>query len=396
MNRNRQLFLIFSATLCLAAGMGLHDSIFNNFLSDTFDLSADARGFLELPRELPGFLVVVSAGLLAALPITGMGMVSALVLTGGLLGMAFLGGTYWMMIVMMMTASAGMHLMQPVTASIALALSDPGSEGKRLGQMGAMETIGVICGTGFVWLVFDKAAPQYRMGFLCAAGLAFVVAILCNRMHISHLHEPRQRIVFNRRFGLYYFLEFLHGARKQIFLTFGPWVLIKVYHQPATGMAALLMTAAIIGIVFKPLAGLAIDRFGERIVLVADNLVLMLVCVGYGYALVIMPNPEHARVLACGCFIADNLLFALGSARVVYLSRMTTSPQEITSTLAMGVTINHSVSMTIPLVAGAIWMHFGYERVFLSAAALAAFTMIFCTRVPAKRASLPVPPVVVP
>jgi hypothetical protein len=251
----------------------------------------------------------------------------------------------------------------------------------------AVDTTGAVLGTGLVWLLFNKAAPhapQYQNGFLCAAALGCVAGIVYAFMHIPHLREPRPRLVFRMKYRLYYVLELLAGARKQIFLTFGPWVLIKVYDQPADGMARLLMTAAIIGIVFKPVAGIMLDRFGERAVMIADGLVLTVVCIGYGYALRLTGSHEHARTLACACFVADNLLFALGSARAVYLSRSTDTSQELTSTLAMGVSINHVVSMTIPAVAGAIWTGFGYENVFLGAAFLALLIAGVSTLVPAK------------
>jgi len=78
------------------------------------------------------------------------------------------------------------------------------------------------------------------------------------------------------------------------------------------------------------------------------------------------------------------LLFALGSARVVYLSRLTSSHDEMTSTLAMGVSINHIASMTIPAVAGTIWLNFGYERVFLAASGLALALAALGTLAPSK------------
>jgi len=378
-----QLILFFGAVVCIAAAIGIHESIFNNFLADTFSLSAKARGWLEFPRELPGLLVVVMAGILWALPVTRLGMVGALILAGGLVGIAVFGDSYWPMVLMMVLASAGVHLLAPVGSSIALDSSNVNNRGWRIGQMRAIGTVGLILGTGFVWLVFDHTSPQYRMGFLLAAAIAGLGGIIYGLMHIPHLHHPRGRLVVRRRYWLYYLLEFVFGARKQIFLTFGPWVLIKIYGQPATAIAGLLMTAALIGIVFKPLTGLAIDRFGERAIMVIDGLVLSVVCICYGYATRIA-EPDTARVIACGCYIADNLLFSLGSARVTYLARLTNSPQEITSTLAMGTSINHIASMTLPAVGGVVWVAFGYQRVFLAAAVLAVAIAALSTLVPAR------------
>ena len=44
--------------------IGISMSVFNNFLNDTFLLEPDDRGWLEFPRELPGFLTAATAGLL--------------------------------------------------------------------------------------------------------------------------------------------------------------------------------------------------------------------------------------------------------------------------------------------------------------------------------------------
>jgi len=365
------LVLFFSATGCMAAAMGVHESIFNNFLSDTFSLTADARGWLELPRELPGLLVVLMTGVLGMLAVTHLGVVGGVVFAAGMVGMAVWGGSYRPMLMTMITGSAGLHLLQPVGPSVSLGLSDAGGRGARLGQAGAVATAGTILGAGFVWLTFSKVAPQYPLGFLCAAGLGLLTAFMYSLMNIPHLRQPRARLVIRRRFAVFYLLELLAGARKQIFITFGPWVLIKVYHQQPQGIARLLITAAALGLVTTPLAGRAIDRFGERAVMIADGLLLIAVCLGYGYAGALFEDPDTARRFACGCYVADNLLFALAASRAVYVSRLAESPQEITSTLAMGVSLNHLVSMTMPIVAGALWVALGYERVFGAGALLA-------------------------
>jgi MFS family permease len=368
----------------MAVAMGIHESIFNNFLSDTYSMSAGERGWLEFPRELPGFLVVVMAGILCMISVTRMGMVGAGVFAVGMTGMALFGESYWKMLLMMVVGSAGMHLLQPVGAAIALALSDRHNKGIRMGQMGAVGTAGTVLGAGAIWLLFEETAPPYQIGFACVALLGLVCAVFYMAMNVPRLSQPRSRLVFRKRFWLFYLLEFAFGARKQIFITFGPWVLIRVYGLPATEIAGLLMIASIIGIAFKLLAGMAVDKFGERNVMVLDGLLLAGVCVGYGYAMVLTETPEEARLLACACFIGDDLLFALGSARAVYLSRMTQSHETLTSTLALGISINHIASMTIPMVAGAIWVEFGYERVFLAAAGLALLISALSCFVPAK------------
>lgn len=385
MTRTNQLILFLTAAVLLSAAGSVNESIFNNFLRDTFNPSPESRGWLELPRELPGFLVVLMTGVLAALPVTRLGMVGGLLLALGLAGLAILGTTWSGMVAMMVLASSGLHLLMPVGSSIAIGLTKEGNRGKRLGQLGSVGTLGAILGSGAVWMFLDKSNPAYATAFLCAAILAALAALCYGLLHIPHLHQPRARLVVKRKFGLYYCLEFVFGARKQIFITFGPWVLIQEYKEPAAAIAGLFMTAAFIGLAFNPLAGMAIDRFGERKVLILDGIVLIFVCAGYGYAKDLIPDESLARNVACACFMLDMLLFSLGTGRAVYASRLADSPQELTSTLAMGVSVNHIVSMTIPAFAGALWMGFGYQRVFLAAAGLSVMNAVLCTWIPGKR-----------
>lgn len=384
MTRISQLILFLAAVALLAAAGSTSDSIFNNFLSDTFKISAEKRGWLEFPRELPGFLAVLMTGVLAALPVTRLGMVGAGVLALGLIGLAFLGTAWSGMLVMMVLASSGLHLLMPVGSSIAVGITKEENRGKRLGQMGAIGTLGTIAGTGAVWLLFDRENPAYGTAFLCAGVIAAIAAVFYSLLHIPHLHQPRARLVVRRKFGLYYLLELVFGARKQIFITFGPWVLIREYGEPASAIAGLIMTAALLNLAFSPLAGMAIDRLGERKVLMFDAIVLIFVCAGYGYAKAILPDESMARNLACTCYVLDMLLFSLGSGRTVYASRLADSPQELTSTLAMGVSVNHIISMSIPAVAGALWEGFGYQRVFLAAAVLSVMNAVLCGWIPRK------------
>ncbi len=381
---NKQWFVFFGAITAVAIGTGVHDSIFNNFLADTFQLHADARGWLEFPRELPGFLVVLMSGILCMVSITRIGVVATGVFATGMIGMSLLGTHLPTMVFMMATASAGMHLLMPVNGSVVLALSDEHNRGRRMGQAAAVGTTGTVIGTGLIWLFFDRTHPPYAAGFLCVSGLVVVAGCFYGMLHIPGLHQPRARLIVRRRFKLYYLLELLAGARKQIFLTFGPWVLIKVYDLPAASMAKLLFIAAVIGIFFQPAAGAAVDRFGERAIMIVDGLILFVVCLGYGYAQQAAPSHDTAQVLASACYILDQLLFSLSSARSVYISRLTENHQELNATLALGVSINHIASMTIPAFAGLLWVSFGYERVFLAAAILALCCAAASSFVPGK------------
>ena len=112
MKRLSSLYLFFGAESVMAASMGINESIFNNYLSDTFQMTAEARGGLEFPRELPGFLVVVFAGILGALSLTRMGALAAVVFAAGTAGLGLAGNSYAFMVAAMLVGSMGMHLIR--------------------------------------------------------------------------------------------------------------------------------------------------------------------------------------------------------------------------------------------------------------------------------------------
>ena len=58
----------------------------------------------------------------------------------------------------------------------------------------------------------------------------------------------KKRFVFRRADKLFYLLNILFGARKQIFLTFAPWVLVTVYGASPARMASLALASAAAGV----------------------------------------------------------------------------------------------------------------------------------------------------
>ena len=161
-----------------------------------------------------------------------------------------------------------------------------------------------------------------------------------------------------RRYWLYYVLAVLFGARKQIFLTFAPWLLVSSYGQTASGLALAMGISAGLGLFSKPLFGTLIDKFGERAVLTWESVLVTLMCLGYAAAPCALA-PASAVVLLYSLYILDELLFSLSMARTTYLSRIVSSDDELVPTLGMGGTLDHAVSMTVPVGAGLLWAMVG-------------------------------------
>jgi MFS family permease len=375
---NLKLFLIGMALMGIATG--LFDTTFNNFLSDTFDITAKTRGYLEFPRELPGFLCALFAGVLFFLPETRIASGAAMCVGLSMFGMAVFGGTWSAMIVMMILWSLGAHLTMPVRSAIGMSLAHENQKGKRLGQIKSISTAAMIIGCLIVWISMKYMSANYRVIFIIAGITATAAAVVLYFMRLPEAHLQRPKYVFKKEYWLYYTLEFLYGARKQIFITFGPWVLVRIFNQPAYVFAQLFIVASVLGVFFHPWLGRAIDRFGERTILVCNSICIFLICAGYGFAH-LLPNQTFALWLLYACLVFDNLLFSVHMARDTYISKIAKTPKDISPTLSMGISINHVVSMSVPALGGIMWWKYGHSSVFIASAGVAVLMCIFSSLV---------------
>lgn len=376
----RNLILFASGVALMSFAGSAFDTTFNNFISDTFNVSETTRGYLEFPRELPGFLTALFAGLLFFMAETNIAAISALCLGAGMIGVAVWGGSWGTMIALMTLWSVGSHLIMPVRSSIGMNLAHEGKTGRRLGQIQGVGLLASVVGYAFVWVVLDLTPRNYSLIYIIGGAVAILAAVVFRLMRMPDAHLSRPRLVLRKQYWLYYVLALFFGARKQIFLTFGPWVLIRVFHQEATVFAKLLIVGAIVGTLFQPALGRAIDRFGERAVLTVDAVLIFSICMGYGFA-EHLGNHHLALWLLYACFVADQLLFGVNMARDTYMAKIALNPSDIAPSLSMGVTINHAVSMSVPALGGLIWYYWGYSWVFVLAAGIAVLMAVFASMV---------------
>ena len=349
----------------LGINAGVLSSAFNNYLDDSFSLSSRQRGFLEFPRELPGFLVIFMTGLLAALPVRQWAVLTSLLTAAGVAGLGFLSPSYHGMLVWMLLWSTGSHLFMTVESVMGLRFAREGGHGRRLGQISGVTNLAAIAGAGFIWAAAKAAGPElYRWSFAAAALASLAAAFLFSRVGAGgEASAPGgKRFVFRWGYRWYYLLNILFGARKQIFLTFAPWVLVTVYGATPSLMAALALTAAAAGVVFRQAFGALVDRIGERRMFIADALILLGICAGFVFS--------AFQPLLYFLFILDNLMFATRIARTTYLNRIVEEKSHIAPTISFGLTIDHAVSMTIPAAGGLLWAAYGYKSVFIAASLL--------------------------
>jgi hypothetical protein len=385
----RDLFRALLATLFFGASSGVFQATLNNYLAQVHDLGAEARGWLELPREAPGFLLFAVAGvMLLVMRETQMAALAMLLTAAGALGLGYLATNTFLLVLFIIVWSLGDHVIFAVEGPIGLKLSEPGREGHRLGQFGGARNLGQILGVGAVFACAHVLGDRFGLFYAIAAGSALMAGVLYASLSIGSHDKPSRRLVVKRKYGIFYAISALFGVRKQIFLAFGGWVLVSIHGVSVGTIALLYFIAACLGVVLRPLLGDVIDWLGERAVLSADEVLLLGVCLAYAFASDVLPKPYDLWLLY-GAYVFDAVLFALRVARTTYLKKIADDPSDITPTISMGVTIDHVVAMSLPVLSGYLWEAYGHRWVFLLAGGIALAGFFVCLRIRVPRPPLP-------
>lgn len=380
--RDFTLFLISGAFMGIS--QSIDSSTFNNFFNDVFHVTVSQRTLMEFPREFPGIMVVFVLGALIFLGDVRIAFVANLLSALGMLFIGCLSNNLGITMLWMMIYSMGQHLFMPVQNSIGMKLAEDGDVGKVLGKLNGLNTSAFLATSIITALVSRYVGLNYMVAFVAGAIAYLASAILMFKMTPYKSEMNVKKIFVRKEYNLFYYLSILNGARKQIFLTFGPWVLIKIFNQGVSTFALLGFITAGIGIFFKPYVGYLIDKMGEKYVLTAEALILILVCTCYAFAKSMpLGRTSHniALYITCICFVIDQLLTAASMARSTYLKKIAVNSEDISPTLSMGLSMDHVVSTFIPWVGSLIWNAFGYEYVFIGGAFIAVMNFMFAAKI---------------
>jgi predicted MFS family arabinose efflux permease len=380
---SRELRLFALGSFALGMAYSMVDAVLNNFLDDRYALTGLQRSVLEFPRELPGFLVVFITASLSFLCSRRLGVVSMLLSLVGTVLVGFASPTYGIMLFTLFLYSAGQHLFMPVAQTIGMELATEGRIGRRLGQLNAIRNLAAIAGSFLVFLGFKYLGFRYDHAFAAAALGFAVAAALLYAMKPEEGGQAKTFLTLRKEYRLFYLLNILYGSRKQLFITFAPWVIVTIFNQPTQTIATLMTVGGIIGILFQPFLGWLTDHYGERFVLAWEAALLVLVCLGYGFSRFLFPGPV-AFGLTCGFYLMDQMLMSVGMARAMYLKRIALQPADIQAALTAGITIDHVFSISVALLGGVIWNTCGYQYVFLLGVVIALINLVVALKVPRR------------
>lgn len=388
-----------AAIALTALALGFSNDIISNYFKDAYEVTAYQRGVIEFPRELPGILCTFVVAALSGLGDIRIAIVAQLLSLAGIGVLGLSSPSFTAMLVFLFVNSLGMHLFMPVQDSIGMGLAKKESLGTMVGKFKGVSTAFQMAAAIAVFFGFRFGLFSFKGGLklpfvLSAVLLAVVFLILASlekKLRGRKAAGKNARFVFRKEYRLYYLLVIMFGVQKQIMLVYGPWVVIDLLGKGADTLALLGIVGSFLGVFFIPALGRMLDRFGIKAMLYADALSFIGVYVLYGlvaggYASGALPTVGWAAFLAYGVIVIDRMSTQMGFIRTVYLRTIAVDPADVTPTLSLGMSMDHTVSILCAYAGGIVWTVAGPQWVFFLAAAL-SFVNLFVAirvRVPAR------------
>ena len=373
--------------LCLAVAlvgftMTVQMALNANFLAEDIGVTGEQMGQIEAARELCGITAFFLLALLAGIAEPLIGAAMLLFVAVGLGAYAYVPQNYLFVLGLSLIWSQGLHIWMPLPNSMALGLAEPGKAGRKLGLLAAAGAMGAFCGLGVAMTILHWGG-SVRMTYIAAGGVAVLAAGACLGIP-RNVKVPGSRLVFRWRYRLYYVLCFLEGWRKQVFLAFSAFLLVKVYNVPVMSMLILWVIIQVLVTVSGQIVGRIIDRVGERKVLFTYYTSMLLVFLGYAFATWIWPDEGVRKMALYGLFIVDGSFFVMATALTTFVNRLA-PPQEHTATLSAGVAANHVAAVSMPFLGGILWeLDITHRWTFLLGAIAAVASLVAVSFVPKR------------
>ena len=369
--------LLFVMTAAMPISFAVWSALLNNFTIEVLDFDGSHIGWLHSIREIPGFLAVGVIAIIIFIHEQVLGLFSLL-----LLGMAT-AVTAWFpemtgILIITMLSSIGFHYYETVNQSLQLQWLTEKEAPQKLGLLVAAGSSATLVAYVLIvlgWKIFNLS---YNFVYMVAGGTTVLVTLYCLFMFPRFIapHPQLKKMVLRRRYWLYYSLQFMAGARRQIFFVFAGFMMVEHFGFEVYQVTSLYLINLVMNIIVAPIFGKAVGYFGERNALLFEYLGLTAVFLAYGGIYFL----GWGVILAAALYVIDHLLFSLALAMKTYFQKIA-DPQDIAPTAAVAFTINHISAVFLPVLLGYVWL-VSPAFVFFAAAGFSGISFILASLIP--------------
>ncbi len=373
----RPTTLLFLMAAAMPIAFSTWSALLNNFVIDAAAFTGVEIGWLHTVREIPGFLAVGVIALLLFIREQVLGLVSLILLGAATAVTAWfpsLGG----ILTITMLSSIGFHYYETVNQSLQLQWIEKKKAPQTLGWLIAMGSGASLLSYGLLVLTWRAFDLSYNLVYMLAGGATVAIAVYC-MIAFPQFEAPNpqtKRLILRKRYWLYYALQFMSGARRQIFVVFAGFMMVERFGFDVQQITALFMTTLMANILIAPILGRVVAYYGERLALIVEYGGLFAIFLMYAGLYLF----DWGGAMAAALYILNNIFFALALAIKTYFQKIA-DPSDIAPTAAVAFTINHIAAVFLPAALGYLWI-LSPMAVFLLAAAMAATSLGLSLLVP--------------
>ena len=373
----RPVFLLVLMSAAMPLAFNTWSALLNNFVIEQAGFTGVEIGWLHTVREIPGFLAIGVIALIIFIREQVLGLVSLLTLGVASAVTAWF-PTFGGLLIVTLISSIGFHYYETVNQSLQLQWLPKDRAPQVLGWLVAVGSGASLLSYGLLVATWETFDLSYNTVYLISGGACAAIAIYC-MIAFPQFEAPNpqlKKMVLRRRYWLYYALQFMAGARRQIFIVFAAFMMVERFGFEVHELTALFLINYLANMAFAPLMGRAVARFGERNALVFEYVGLITVFLAYGGIYFF----SWGVVLAAILYVLDHLFFALAFALKTYFQKIA-DPQDIAPTAAVAFTINHIAAVFLPALMGYLWI-VSPGGVFVLAALMAFTSLALALMIP--------------
>tara|TARA_B100000780_G_scaffold218583_1_gene157700 strand:- start:199 stop:1431 length:1233 start_codon:yes stop_codon:yes gene_type:complete len=348
----RPIFLLFVMSAAMPIAFATWSALLNNFVVEVADFDGADIGMLHSVREIPGFLAVGVIALIIFVREQVIGLF-ALVLLGVATAM-----TGWFpqmggILTLTLLSSIGFHYYETVNQSLQLQWIPKDRAPLVLGWLLAMGSAASLVAFGVIVVTWEWLELSYNVAYMVSGGITASIAVACIIIYPQFQSPTLQHktMILRKRYWLYYALQFMAGARRQIFMVFAGFMMVERFGFAVHELTALYLINLTLNMLLGPLFGKVVAYFGERNTLIFEYAGLAIVFFAYGGIYMF----GWGMVLAGALFVIDHLFFSLAFALKTYFQKIA-DPADIAPTAAVAFTINHIAAVGLPLLLGLVWL----------------------------------------
>ncbi|MEM7088964.1 MAG: MFS transporter [Pseudomonadota bacterium] len=373
----RPMTLLFMMALTMPIAFNGWSALLNNFVIEAANFDGADIGLLHTVREIPGFLAVGVIAVIIFVREQVLAMISLMMLgvaTAMTAWFPSLGG----LLFVTLFSSIGFHYYETVNQSLQLQWLPKDRAPQMLGWLVAMGSAATAVVYGLIVLTWDRFDLSYNTVFMTAGGVTTALALFC-LLAYPQFDAPTpqtKKLVLRRRYWLYYALQFMAGARRQIFVVFAGFMMVEKFGFEVHQLTSLYLINLVINMAAAPLLGKAVATFGERRTLIFEYAGLAVVFAAYGGIYWF----GWGVLLAAILYVVDHVLFALALALKTYFQKIA-DPADIAPTAAVAFTINHIAAVFLPALLGLLWV-ISPGAVFGLATAMAMVSLLLSLLIP--------------